>query len=349
MYKLILIRKNNGIGNKSIEDITETITEYKRQKVEINETESENDSEHSTESEISNDIGSNNGYQYIHRIIPNRIEITINKMDCIPFDIDERFNLYLNKFNSDIPSIKSLPYYLIPLVSSLRYYLNEKKRLKQYITTSSNDQKIKLTCSVNEIFDYEFEALVASSIAALTLTFLNIKSFKSNNHNLSKIYNSLDENINDNSNHNIDFLLNKQRLELKDNEKLNKNKILNYVKNESSNIQLKRNTQILAEFRNVLTINSNIMQILKLTDDHQEFQWLSTMHHYVYEEAYHAIIFQIKDDNKPRINNIKNLFKNLFFINGLKNDNENFISYIFYLDKIYRLICLNLFLHHQSE
>ena len=218
MYKLLLIRNNNGIGNKSIEDMTETITEYKRQKTEKNETESENDSckndgEHSNENATSDresDARNHCKYQCNYEMIPKEIKIEIYKMDYIPSDIDERFNLYLNKFNSDIPSIKSLPYYLIPLVSSLRYYLNEKKRLKQYITTSSNDQKIKLTCSVNEIFDYEFEALVASSIAALTLTFLNIKSFESNNHNLSKIYKSINENIKDNSNHNINiFLINK--------------------------------------------------------------------------------------------------------------------------------------------
>jgi len=72
MYKLLLIRKNNGIGNEIIENTTETITEYKRQKVEINETESENDSEHSTESEISNDIRSNDGYQNNHKMIPKK-------------------------------------------------------------------------------------------------------------------------------------------------------------------------------------------------------------------------------------------------------------------------------------
>jgi len=55
-------------------------------------------------------------------------------MDCIPSDIEEKLNLYLSIFNSDSPSIKLLPYYLIPLASSLYYYLNEKKRSNQYIS-----------------------------------------------------------------------------------------------------------------------------------------------------------------------------------------------------------------------
>ena len=240
-------------------------------------------------------------------------------MDCIPSDIEEKLNLYLSIFNSDSPSIKLLPYYLIPLASSLYYYLHEKKRSNQYISASSNDQKIELTSSFNEIFDYEFEALVASSISAITLSYLNINTFNPSN--------SFKKNMENNINYDINIFLKEQRLELYKNEKLTKDKIFNYMNNESTNkIQLKRNIQILAEFRNVLSIISNIMQILKLTDNHQEFQWLSTMHHYIYEEAYHAIILQIKDDSKPRINNIKSLFKNLFFI---KNNNDvNFISYL---------------------
>jgi len=329
MYKLLLIIINNGIGNKSNEDITETITEYKRQKVETSKTESENDSgksdsEYSTKNAIFSDNDSVDEYQYQykynHKMIPKEIKIEINKMDCIPSNIEERFNLYLDKFNSNTLFIKSLPYYLIPLASSLRYYLNEKKRLKQYI------------------FDYEFEALVAASIAALTLTFLNINSYKSNNNNLSIHNYYIEKNIKENYYRNINRLLNEQRLELYKYKILNKNKILDYMNYESSIIQLKRNTQILAKFRNVLSINSNIMQILKLTDDLPEFQWLSTMHHYIWEEAYHAIVFQIKNYSKPNTEDISKLFNKIFFINDMKNNDENFNSYLKYLNKNYHMV-----------
>jgi len=334
MYKLLFIRKNKGIGNKSIEDITETITEYKRQKVETNETENEtendsckNDGDHSNKNTTYSDAGNQCKHQCNHEMVSKKIKIKINKNDYIPLDINERIDLYLKKFNSNISSIKSLPYYLIPLASSLYYYLNEKKRSNQYISTFNIDQKIKSTSSVNEIFDYEFEALVASSIAALTLTFLNIKSFNP--------FNSFKKNNFDNYDIDINIILKEQRLELQ--EKLNKDKIFDYMMNGSSNIQFKRNTQILAEFRNVLIINSNIMQILKLTDDLPEFQWLSTMHHYIWEEAYHAIVLKIKDENKQSINNIKSLFKELFYIHKV-NDKKLFNSYIYYLNKNYCMV-----------
>jgi len=71
MYILLLIIKNNGIGNKSIEDITEIITEYKRQKVKTNESENDgckNYNEHSIKNVISNDSDSesDDGYQSNH-------------------------------------------------------------------------------------------------------------------------------------------------------------------------------------------------------------------------------------------------------------------------------------------
>jgi len=321
MYKLLLMRNYNSFGkNIKNEKLTKTIIEYKRRKIEIeklNGNDSSTSSGNSSDNDSSND--SSNDYEYAsenkHEFYPNEINIEINKNECIPLDIDKRFNLYLDIFDCNTKYIKSLPYYLIPLVTSLRYYLNEKMKKNHFIPINDiNDLNSNIT--IDKIYDFEFDALVASSIAALTLTYLNINVDQNNKTVLFK---------------------NRQRLELQ--RKLNKNQILELMKDQSSNFRFKRQTQFLAEFRNVLTINSNIMQILKLTDDHPELQNIVTMHHYIWEEAYHRIVYQI---NKKFINhsvsNITTLFKNLFYIDGINIKDEKFNSYMVNLNKNYHWV-----------
>ncbi|OUM62221.1 hypothetical protein PIROE2DRAFT_11534, partial [Piromyces sp. E2] len=340
MYKFSFVRNYNGIGkNDNAENRNETVTEYKRQKIEINKV-NESDNECSTENEISSDSGSESPIQkdkqYKYKMIPNKINIIINKSEFIPSDINERFNLYLHIFNSNISNIKTLPYYLIPLASSLRFYFNEKKKSKQLISTTNNKDNLKSNISINEIYDYEFEALVASSIAALTLTFLNINVYRKNINTPFNDSCCIENNIKTYFNNMENFFLNKQRLELK--RKLKINQISKLMKNEPDNRQFKRETQILAEFRNVLTINSNIMQILKLTDDLPEFQYIVSMHHYIWEEAFHRIIYQIKKDfNKLTLENIAKLFEEIFDIDGI-NNNKLYKKYLGYLNKNYNSV-----------
>ncbi|OUM61537.1 hypothetical protein PIROE2DRAFT_12450 [Piromyces sp. E2] len=341
MYKLLLMRNYHGIGNNNnnTENINKIITEYKRKKDDsgnINSSGYMSSSGYLSSSENEPSTDNKYGNEDKHEMIENKINININKNEYIPSDINDRFNIYLDAFNSNTLYIKALPYYLIPLASSLRYYLNEKLKSNHFIYTDNRDSNTIL--SINEICDYEFEALVASSIAALTLTFLNINIYKKYNNIPGNTTTTIEKNIEYNHNQHINnFFKNKQRLELQ--RKLNRNQILELMKDKSNNFQFKRQTQILAEFRNVLAINSNMMQILKLTDDLPDFQYIATMHHYIWEEAFHRLIYQIKKDFfQPTIKNITTLFKKLFYIDGINNKDENFTTYLKYLNENYHLV-----------
>ncbi|ORY67901.1 hypothetical protein LY90DRAFT_667745 [Neocallimastix californiae] len=286
MYKLLICRNEKGIGeNPMYEDIEKTITEYKRH----NNKYGNNDN--SGDDKISIEIK--------YEMKPSEITIKIPKEFFIPSNHEKRLELYLEIFDSNIPDIKKLDKsdkFLIPLVSSLRYYY------KYY-----NNQKNKIS---SKLF---IEELIASSIAALTLTYLNINCYKNNKDTSS--------------------LINKNRLEIKEHLKLTPQKIFRLMKKDVDNSRFKRETQILAEFRNVLAINSNIMQILKLTDD-TEYRNISTMHHYIWEQAFDRIIFEKKKIQYNKHINIQDLFKNLFYIDKFKIEEK----YLEYLDEKYNLV-----------
>ena len=330
MYKLLFIRNDYGFGkNNRSENEIRSIIEYIKYNIHQLKKKYESDSESSNESSYKspNDSGyessseNNNRYGSKYEMTPFIINIEINKDDFIPSDKKERFYLYLKIFYSNKWSIKKLPYYLIPLASSLRYYLNMKKQSNQYISFSSS----KTNPSINDIYNYEFEALIASSIAALTLTFLNYNVYIKNNRNL------LETKTIDIDN----YLINEQRLEFKAKRKTDKF-YYKLLKNERRNYQLKRETQILAEYRNILSMNSNFLQILKITDDFPELQRVSTMHHYIWEEAFHEIIYYFKKYDNPSVENIITSFLDLFYIDKISDYKySEYKEYIKHLNLIY--------------
>jgi len=300
MYRLLLLRNEKGINgntkNKTIKNLEKTVIEYKRTK--------------RTES-------SSEFCKYEMKPKEKSIKLT----GFIPSDKEGRLELYLEIFKcNNIPGIEKLEKFLIPLVSSLRYY--HEYYVKNYQVGSES--------SIKERKNYEFNALIASTIAALTLTYLNINLYESNKSNEGHVK--------------VDLKY-KQRLELRD--KLHPERIFKFMKNDDDKSQYKRETQILAEFKNVLTVNSNIMQILKLTDD-DEYQNISTMHHYLWDQAFNRIIFNLKQRqyrNHYRMKkvkedsdniDIKDVFRRLFKI---KNIDENlFEEYLGFLEKKYEIV-----------
>jgi len=250
--------------------------------------------------------------------------------------IEYIINEYLNIFQSNTPLINALPYYLIPMTTSLRYLLIEKLNFNSFIfkdndklyTHLINRNKNSETASpITKLYHYELEALLASCIAALTFTFLNKSScsfiekdkqtiaestpdFQSIKNNIKKYGPILDFNSNmyDNLRNNKD-----RSLQLKshfDLENLQKNKN-----------QFENAIQIYAEFRNILIMNSYILQVLNL----KEFSSFYSMYHYQWEEAFYSMVyfFKIAKDNQ-----ISFIFNHLFSVNPSDEKTEIFINYL---------------------
>jgi len=136
-------------------------------------------------------------------------EVHISVSNQFPETYNEQFSKYLEIFNSNIPMIKKLPYYLIPITTVLRFFLIEKIKSYLFICDENNetysnfinyyknnddsDSSNKDMMNNNDKYDknideesktslywYELESLVASCIAALTFTFLNEKIHQNN-------------------------------------------------------------------------------------------------------------------------------------------------------------------------
>ncbi|ORX77602.1 hypothetical protein BCR32DRAFT_302481 [Anaeromyces robustus] len=223
------------------------------------------------------------------------------KNDTLPITIDDRFKKYLDVFKSDWTTMKKLPYFLIPLATTLRYYLIEKINMNLFIFKENDNnysQILKFSNSVSnsnnnlinkstiQLHDYEFEALLASSIAALTLTYLNKTNEKID---IDKIKNSsysstITQNIKEcpikcNNSHEIMIKNKKRSLHLKS--------YFNINSLQGNRQQFENAIQIFSEYVNMLIMNSNMLQILKLTDDFEEFFSFFSMYHYSWEEAFY--------------------------------------------------------------
>jgi len=232
----------------------------------------------------------------------------------------ELFTQYLDSFYSNISIINNLPYYLIPLTTCLRFFLIEKIKTNLFIcdetdTTyrnfiqfykekSQDSKKEKIDEDDEEpktpLHSFEFESLLASCVAALTFTFLNVKCYyatKENNKSPSKnkSLNSTkkrEKNIYSDC-HNLFYSLNvnnKRSLDLK-----NKWGIENFQKD----IELYGNSvQIFAEFLSVLYINIQFLEALRITDYDSKYVAFSSMYHYQWEESYYSMIesFKLKND-----------------------------------------------------
>jgi len=358
------------------------------------------------------------------KVVGKPIEISMNRRVQIPKPLEERMSIYLKNFFSNNKRMRSLPYYLVPLATTLRYYLITKIKSFSYINDSRNERlncifksvtsNMKLHQESTEknnqgkenkkskaedtplepkkeayLHSYEFEALLASSIGALTFTFLhlnnNINSSnkekgkgqekekqkgkdqdkgknedkeqkEGNNEKISKSTSSeaattatptspispispssptkltksdftITDNIEKNNNvdgHNIFVMLKRHR-----------NRCL-ILKKPWTVGDIRRNREeydngihIYAEFINILLMNSFFLQVLKLTDDIEEFSSLFTMHHYLWEESFYFFCESFKASSPI---NFQTTFTSLFNINESKPVAEEYINY---LEKVY--------------
>ena len=340
------------------------------------------------------------------KVVGKPIEISMNRRVQIPKPLEERMSIYLKNFFSNNKRMRSLPYYLVPLATTLRYYLISKIKSFSYINDSRNERlncifksvtsNMKLHQENNQrktskevdtplepkkeayLHSYEFEALLASSIGALTFTFLHLNNYikrsnkekgkgqekeqkKEDNEKISKSSSSatttvtptsptspispisptspslptkltksdftITDNIeknNDVDGHNIFIML-----------KSHRNRCL-ILKKPWTVGDIRRNKEeydngihIYAEFINLLLMNSFFLQVLKLTDDLEEFSSLFTMHHYLWEESFYFFCESFKASSPI---NFQTTFTNLFNINESKPVAEEYINY---LEKVY--------------
>ncbi|ORX85584.1 PIN domain-like protein [Anaeromyces robustus] len=295
-----------------------------------------------------NKINGNNQSTYIieeicrnnNTSVTEKLIINSSNDNIFSKSINDRFIEYLTIFNSNLQEVKSLPYYLIPITISLRFLLNEKVKHNSFIYKNndkfyahlSNKKKMNSE-SITNLYSYELEALLASSIAALSFTYLNISYYLSNKKqsNIKTVTSIFDikNNLNENNLEKRDWGNN-----IYNSIKKNKGRCLqlkNYwnIENLNKN-QLRNGIQIYAEFRNVLIVNSYILQILKLNSDLPEFSSFFSMYHYLWEESFYSMIdfFKISTDKK-----ISFIFNHLYTID--KNEKEKVDSYINYLEEIY--------------
>lgn len=264
--------------------------------------------------------------------------------------MEDSYLTYLKIFNSDIRAIKELPYYLIPIAITLRYFLTHKVKLNLFQkgdklnndnniqTKDDNDNDSKFSKTI--LNQYELQALIASCIASLTLSYLNKKfclldkqKLNKNNGELSSSSLAIDQNIQSNyKNCNLFYLINdknpnKRSLQLK---------TTWGIENFHENKKLYENSlQIYAEFMTLLYVNSHIIQTLKLSQYLQEFRSFYSMNHYIWEEAYYSMIgsFKAMDNTKE---NISSIFNQVFILNNNNNNNkESNENYLDYLSEIY--------------
>jgi len=180
---------------------------------------------------------------------------------------------------------------------------------------------------------YEFEALLASCIAALTFTYLHTNSYSvlkektaDPEHSITSKY-SIETNIkeNDIGCHNLyDNLRYNQTRSLQ----LKKRWTIDQMENTD---QYENAIQIFSEYVNILNTNTNAMQSLKLSIDFPEFKSFTSMYHYQWEESFHCMVNPIKNSEER---NISLIFNDLFKVNHF-NNNVNNVEYINYLSNLY--------------
>jgi len=262
---------------------------------------------------------------------------------------ESRFEKYLTLFNSNLQNIKELPYYLIPVVVVLRYYIRYKSKINGFKYNKEdhlyseinknvvNDEKRKDNgvegdkISESEphtlLHSYELEALLASCISALTFSFLN----KNN-------YSSFTKEINENENDDRENSFHSIKNNIKSNYIDCDNLYMVLINNETRSLQLKKEwtfhamesvdelknaIQIFAEFTSLLFVSSSLLQILRINHDFPEFKPFYSMYHYLWEEAFNCFIKPIKNSK-----NIKSVFNEIF-----KPDNND--DYMNYLEELY--------------
>jgi len=200
---------------------------------------------------------------------------------------------------------------------------------------NDNNDDSTVENNATTLYYYEFEALLASCIAALTFTYLHINSYPElekrkifhDNSNTSSSEYSIEANIKENNIgcHN-----------LYDNLRYHQSRSLQLKKSWSIDQmedidQYENAIQIFSEYINILNTNTNAMQSLKLSIDFTEFKSFTSMYHYQWEESFHCMIHPIKVSEER---NIASIFNKLFNVRHF-NDHINNKDYINYLSNLY--------------
>jgi hypothetical protein len=323
-----------------------------------------------------NSINNNKGI--IEEYSRNGVNISFNEVRPT-FDytyddssVERNYKQYLKIFDSNIEIVKKLPYYLIPVVASLRYLLKDKieKKLFAYAEDDEtyrhlpNASNYPVSYSQSKLNYYELEALIASSIAALTFTYLNKSSpYLKDNHEDTQEYliNSLSHlSLNSTSTSFSSTSISSSNLTIENNIQINDQKIhqtppfnniytaMTFNGNESGRYLILKNNRhlealqnrsssfknaihIYAEFKNTLIVNSYILQVLKLTENLTSFSSFYSMYCYIWEGAYYNMVdlFRRSTNNRAKITSI---FKYLF--NGRNMENTD--NYMRKLGQIYK-------------
>jgi len=281
------------------------------------------------------------------------IGITPIKRNIFDYSINTIFDLYLTLFGSKERKVKALSYYLIPVVTSLRYLL--RKKIDNELFVSGNIYYYYISKkSTTKLYYYELKALIASSVAALTLTYLNKSSpYLNNMKRILDSFSSLSLNSSSSSSSSSSSITIEDNIRKTDdniNPRDSYNNIHNHMKSEdgkrslqlknyqaitnlqrNNTFQFKNAIQIYAEFRNVLIMNSYMLQILKITETLPSFWSFYSMYHYIWEGAYYSMIESFRNNINISFSSIIN---NLFYVDDSANSN----NYINELEKTYSKI-----------
>jgi len=270
-----------------------------------------------------------------------------NIFDC---PIEKTFNNYLIVFKSNTSKVKALPYYLIPVVASLRHLLKDKMKNGLFVDKNNNQKRISSSSSsLTKLYDYELKALLASSIAALTFTYLNESSpyLDDTNYTLNLLSSlSLNSSSSSSSSHNLNIRDNIEKNDQMTNQYNNYSNIYRHMKlgegrrslqlkNYQSIKRLQRNSShfknaihIYAEFTNTLIMNSYMLQVFKLTERLPSFWSFFSMYTYLWEGSYYSMIESFRDNDNLKISSI---FDSLYDVKNTKNSK----NYLLELEKIY--------------
>jgi len=285
-------------------------------------------------------------------IIITKISITPHYQDTFHLPVETTFHYYLNIFMSNTSKVNGLPYYLIPVVASLRCLLKNKIQKGLYVDNNNYQIPKSLpneSSSSSVLYDYELKALLASSIAALTLTYLNESSpYLDNINNTLDLLSSLSLNSSSSSSSsdNLTIEENIEKTDQMTNQNSHYSNIYKYMKlgGGKRSLQLKNNQAIkrlqknsnqfknvihvYAEFTATLIMNSYMLQVLKLEERLLSFWSFHSMYSYLWEGAYYSMIESFKDSDNRKVSSI---FNDLYDI----EDMENSENYLMELEKIF--------------
>ncbi|ORY19653.1 hypothetical protein LY90DRAFT_677090 [Neocallimastix californiae] len=321
----------------------------------------------------------------------NKLIIKTKEIDELSLNsTNERFIKYLTLFKCKIDDIMDLPYFIIPCLTSLRFLLLKKletnsfifnkenslySHLSNYIINNNNGNNkenskrsqddlninkegtqknindIKNEETITKLYDYEFEALLASCIAALSFTYLHTNSFlklKESETDKTSMMTSSEYLI---RNH-IKKYVTVGYHNLYDDLRYNKSRSLQLIHPWSIECmedinQLENSIQIYAEYINILNTNTNTLEALKLPIDLPEFRSFTSMYHFQWEQAFHCMVNPFKLSNEK---NISSIFHNLFTVTILNNNEDNTSTinpteYINYLCDLYNKMLTRLILN----